>query len=448
MMLVQTTIMIASMLMGATLVWVPAASAFEITKVASPGGIKAWLVEDHKNPIITIKMTFLGGSSADPAGKPGLAYLTSGLLDEGAGDLDSAAFQKALANESISLSFNANTDSFSGSLTTLTETSKDAFRLLRLALNEPRFDAAPLERVRGQIMAGLKSRKQNPNRIASRVWWRSAFPDHPYGAPKRGTLASLLGITSDDLKGFTGRTFARDHLFIGVVGDITPERLASVLDEIFGTLPAAARVPEVPDINVTFTGETMIVERPIPQAVVFFGHRGINRDDADWYAATLLFETLAGGFGSRLTEEIREKRGLTYGISAYPLPLDHTALIVGGVSTVNERVVETIDLLKQIWAKFGAEGPTETEVRDAKDYVNGSYNLRFSNSGAIAGVITAIQRQDLGVDYIDRRTAIIEAIKIEDLKRIAKRLFRAEDLTFVVVGKPVGLEATQPAPDP
>jgi len=179
-----------------------------------------------------------------------------------------------------------------------------------------------------------------------------------------------------------------------------------------------------------------------------FGHRGIAREDPDWYAATLLFEVLAGGFGSRLTEEIREKRGLTYGISAYPLPLDHSALIVGGVSTVNDRVAETIDLLKSIWARFGAEGPTDKEIRDAKDYVNGSYNLRFSNSGAIADVLTAIQRQDLGVDYIDRRPAIIEAITAEDLKRVAKRLFRAEDLTFVVVGQPTGLTATRQAPDP
>jgi zinc protease len=427
--------------------WTPMASAFEITKVASPGGIKAWLVEDHKNPIITVKMTFLGGSSADPIGKAGLAYLASGLLDEGAGELDSAAFQKALADDSISLSFDARTDSFSGTLTTLTETSADAFRLLRLALTKPRFDDEPIARVRGQVMAGLRSREQNPNRIAGRAWWKAAFPDHPYGSPRRGTVTSLETITNEDLKGFTRRTLTRDNIFIGVVGDISPERLSRVLDEIFGTLPKATDARTIPDIQVNFTGETMIIERPVPQSVVVFGHRGIAREDPDWYAATLLFEVLAGGFGSRLTEEIREKRGLTYGISAYPLPLDHSALIVGGVSTVNERVVETIELLKQIWGKFGAEGPTSQEVRDAKDYVNGSYNLRFSNSGAIAGVLAAIQRQNLGIDYIERRAQIIASIKIEDLKRVAKRLFRAEDLTFVVVGKPAGLKATRAAPD-
>ena len=432
----------------AMVVWAPIVGAFEITKVTSPGGIKAWLVEDHKNPIITLRMTFLGGSSADPAGKKGLAYLASGLLDEGAGTLDSTAFQKALAEESISLSFDANTDSFSGGLTTLTETSEQAFNLLRLALTEARFDAEPMERIRGQILAGLRSRKENPNRIAGRVWWKAAFPGHPYGKPKRGTPESLASITPADLKGFTKRVFARDNLFIGVVGDITPDRLGAVLDEVFGALPETSSMPEIPDVEVDFSGDMMIVERPVPQSVVVFGHRGIAREDPDWYTATLLFEVLAGGFGSRLTEEIREKRGLTYGISAYPLPLDHSALIVGGVSTVNDRVAETIDLLKSIWARFGAEGPTDKEIRDAKDYVNGSYNLRFSNSGAIAGVLTGIQRQDLGVDYIERRPAIIEAITAEDLKRVAKRLFRAEDLTFVVVGQPTGVTATRTAPDP
>jgi zinc protease len=437
---------------GAALVllvaWAPLAHAFEITPVTSPGGIKAWLVEDHKNPIITVEMTFLGGSSGDPAGKPGVAYLASGMLDEGAGELDSTAFQKALAEDSISLSFDTNTDSFSGTVTTLTETSDQAFRLLRLALTEARFDAEPLERVRGQVMAGLRSRQQDPNRLAGRVWWKAAFPDHPYGMPRQGTLTSVPMITGDDLKNFTARTFARDRLFIGVVGDITPERLGTVLDEVFSALPAVSASPPVQDIEVTFTGDTMIVERPVPQSVVIFGHRGIARDDPDWYAATLLFEVLAGGFGSRLTEEIREKRGLTYGISAYPLPLDHSALIVGSVSTVNERVAETIGLLKEIWGRFGADGPTEKEVADAKDYVNGSYNLRFSNSGAIAGVLTAIQRENLGIDYIKRRHEIIEAIAIEDLKRVAKRLFRVEDLTFVVVGKPSGLKATRDAPEP
>jgi len=434
--------------LAAVIAWTPVAGAFEITKVTSPGGIKAWLVEDHKNPIITLRMTFLGGSSADPVGKKGLAYMASGLLDEGAGPLNSTAFQKALADDSISLSFDANTDGFSGGLTTLTETSDQAFRLLRLALTEPRFDAEPVERVRGQILAGLRSLKENPNRIAGRVWWKAAFPDHPYGEPRRGTSGSLSGMTAEDLKGFTSRVFAKDKLFIGVVGDITPDRLGTMLDEVFGTLPVTSGMPEIPEIQVGFTGDMMIVERPVPQSVVVFGHRGIAREDPDWYAATLLFEVLAGGFGSRLTEEIREKRGLTYGISAYPLPLDHSALIVGGVSTVNDRVAETIDLLKSIWARFGAEGPTDKEIRDAKDYVNGSYNLRFSNSGAIADVLTAIQRQDLGVDYIDRRPAIIEAITAEDLKRVAKRLFRAEDLTFVVVGQPTGLTATRQAPDP
>lgn len=437
-----------AVMLAALLLWSPIANAFEITPVTSPSGIKAWLVEDHKNPIITIQATFLGGASGDPAGKPGLANLASGLLDEGAGELDSTAFQKALADNSISLSFNSSTDSFSGALRTLTETSEAAFRLLRLALNEPRFDAAPLERVRGQVMAGLRSRKENPNRIAGRVWWKAAFPDHPYGAPRRGTLVSLPTITSADLQGFTKRTFARDQLYIGVVGDISPARLGQVLDQVFGSLPKASGAAPVPDVNLAFSGETMIVERPVPQSVVVFGHRGILRDDPDWYTATVLFEILSGGFGSRLTEELREKRGLTYGVSTYPIPLEHAGLIVGGVSTVNDRVAESIGLIKDIWARFGAEGPTAEEVRNAKDYVNGSYALRFSNSGAIAGVLTAIQRHDLGIDYIERRNGIIEAITMSDLKRVAKRLFQADELTFAVVGKPTGLVATRPAPDP
>jgi len=422
--------------------------ALEITPVKSPGGIEAWLVEDHKNPIITIRASFAGGSRTDPPGKPGLAYLVSGLLDEGAGNLDSPTFQKVLEENSISLSFNTRTDTFSTSLSTLTETSEKAFHLMRLAMTEPRFDAEPFARIRSQVIAGLRSRRENPKRIAGRVWWKAAFPDHPYGMARRGTEATLAQITKDDLQAYVKSQFVRQGLFIGVVGDITPERLSQVLDQVFGTLPLHSEAPTIKTTTPAAVGETMIVERPLPQSVVVFGHKGILRDDPDWCAATVLFEILAGGFGSRLTEEIREKRGLTYGVSAYPLPLDYVGLVVGSVSTMNARVRESINLVRQIWGEFGEHGPTDQEVRDAKAYINGSYGLRFTDSGTIAGLLTAVQRSKLGIDYINRRPDLIEAVSLEDLRRVAKRLFKVDELTFAIVGKPDGVYPTRPAPDP
>ncbi len=424
------------------------ACAFEIVPVVSPGGIAAWLVEDRKNPIVTIEANFAGGARTDPPGKAGLAYLASGLLDEGAGEMDSAAFRRALEDDSISLSFRARLDGFSVSLATLTETSENAFRLLRLALAEPRFDAEPLARVRGQVLAGLRARREDPDRIAGRVWWKAAFPEHPYGRPRRGRPETLARIGPDDLRAFAARAFARDRMFVGVVGDIGPERLGRVLDETFGALPESAAAPEIADAAPALAGAVLAVRRPVPQSVAVFGHRGMKRDDPDWYAGQILFEILAGGFGSRLTREIREKRGLTYGVYAYPLPLDRAGLVLGGVSTVNARMAETVRLVRETWRDFGENGPTEREVRDAKDYIAGSYPLRFTDSAAIAGTLAAVQRAGLGIGYIDRRADLIEAVGMDDLRRAARRLFRADELTFAIVGEPEGVAATHPAPDP
>ena len=428
------------------LVIVQSAEAFEIKKITSDRGIKAWLVEDHKNPLITVQISMNGGSSLDPENKDGLAYLVSGLLDEGAGLLDSKSFQSSLEENSISLSFNARTDNFSGTMSTLTETSDEAFRLLRLSLNSPRFDQDPMFRVTNQILAGLRASKENPNRIAGRLWWQLAFPKHAYGKQKKGNEETLELITQQDLKDFAKRTFAQDNLTVSVVGDITPERLSTVLDQVFGDLPLFSNINTLGDAELKNAGQTVIIERNIPQSVVIFGHKGIRRNDPDWYATTILFEILAGGFGSRLTEEIREKRGLTYGVSAYPLPLNNAGLIIGKISTVNERVGESIDLIKGIWRRFGEEGPTDQEMRDAKDYINGSFALRFTNSSSIATVLNALQRFELGSDYISRRPSLINQITLKDLKYVAKRIFNSADLTFSVVGMPKGIVSTMKAP--
>jgi zinc protease len=413
------TRLLAIVLTAMTLMASPLAPAFaiDIQRVVSPGGIEAWLVEDHKNPIVTLYAEFRGGEATDPAGKEGRANFVSGMLDEGAGDLDSRAFREAKESRSIRLSFDAGRDSFGASLSTLTEQSDEAFRLLRLALTEPRFDDEPLERVRAQILTGIRSRQEQPQTIASRVWWRTMFPDHPYGRPGEGTAESVAALGGDDLRGFVGQVIARDRVTIGVVGDITPDRLARALDEIFGALPASGVAPVIPEVTAAVAGELMLVEREVPQTVITFGHAGIKREDPDWYAATILMEVIGGGFGSRLTEEIREKRGLTYGVYAYSLPLDHTGIVAGGVSTRNDKAAESIRLVREIWAGLGAEGPTEKEVADAKTYINGSFPLRFTDSGTIARILASVQREKLGIDYLNRRSEIIDGVTMADLKR-------------------------------
>ena len=446
MMLKSKEIVALNVIMCLCFIFVPRASAFEIKEVTSTTGINAWLVEDHKNPLITMQFVMKGGSSADPKNKGGLAYLVSGLLDEGAGDMDSKSFQTFLEKNSISLSFNTRMDTFSGTLTTLTETKEEAFKSLALALTVPRFDEDPITRVKSQILASLRASKESPNKIAGRLWWQLAFPNHAYGRSKKGSTSSIENITREDMRQFVKRTFTKDNITISVVGDITPEELSNVLDEVFSDLPESFLGEKIRDGVIKNQGQTVIIEREIPQSVVIFGSNGIKRGDPDWYAASILFEILSGGFGSRLTEEIREKRGLTYGVSAYPLPLEKAGIIVGSVSTVNNRVAESIRLIKDIWQKFGDDGPTLEEMRNAKDYINGSFALRFTNSKSIAGVLNAVQRFDLGVDYLKSRSELINSVTLRELKRVAKRLFEANALTFAIVGQPKNVISTMRAP--
>ncbi|MEO3428329.1 pitrilysin family protein [Pelagibius sp. CAU 1746] len=423
------------------------ARAVEVQRVVSPGGIEAWLVEDHTNPIIALELAFLGGAALDPQGKVGLATMVSSLIDEGAGPLDSQAFQGELDNLSISLRFDAGLDSFSGSLATLTENRERAFELLRLALTEPRFDEEPVERIRSQLIARLSRDSEDPNTIASRTLRRLMFGEHPYARPVNGTETSIAAISAADLRGFVQRRFGRDRLFVGVVGDITPQDLGKVLDETFGALPEKASPFTLAEAQMANPGAVVVIDKPIPQSVVALGHQGIMRDDPDYYAAYVVNYILGGGgFSSRLVEEVREKRGLAYSVYAYLAPLDHGSIVAGGTATQNARVGESLDLIRQEWARMAAEGPTAEELDDAKRYLTGSFPLRFDSSDNIAGMLVGMQMEDLGIDYLEKRNGYIEAVTLDDARRVAKRIYRPDELSVVVVGAPEGITPTQEAP--
>jgi zinc protease len=416
-------------------------SAIEIQRVVSAGGIEAWLIEDHTNPIIAVNFAFRGGSALDPVGKEGLADMVSGLLDEGAGPLDSMAFQSKLEDLAITLRFEAGRDTFGGRLATLTENRDDAFDLLRLALTEPRFDAEPVERIRGQILANLRRQTEDPDTLARQALFASLFPDHPYGRRLDGTEDSINAITAEDLRGFAARRLALDNLVIGVVGDISPGDLARALDQAFGRLPGHA-APWRLERATPRTGDAVaVVRKAFPQSAIVFAQRGLMRDDPDYYAAYVLNHILGGGgFTSRLYAEVRDKRGLAYSVYSALVPMDFAGLMLGAAGTRNDRAAETVKVIQDQWRRMAADGPTAEELDDAKLYLTGSFPLQFSSSERISGILVAIQLDDLGIDYLDRRNAMIEAVTLEDARRVARTLLDPAGLGFVVVGQPAGIE--------
>ncbi|MCR8826903.1 M16 family metallopeptidase [Pseudosulfitobacter koreensis] len=433
-------------MMMAVVLALPARADVEITEVVSPGGITAWLVEEPSIPFTAMELRFRGGASLDAPGKRGATNLMTGLLEEGAADMDARAFARALEGLAASFSYDVGDDALAVSARFLTENRDAAVELLRASLLEPAFDPEAVERVRQQVLTGLLSDEKNPEELAARAFDKLAYGDHPYGTSYTGTVDSVSALTRDDLVAAHDAVLAKDRLYVGVVGDITPEELGPLLDELLGDLPeVGAPLPEMAEVDIP--GGVTVIDFETPQSVALFGQPGMAQKDPDFFAATVLNQVLGGGsFESRLMNEVREKRGLTYGVYSYLVPRDYAATYMGRVASANDRIEEAIAVIRDEWAKAASEGVTEDELRDAKTYLTGAYPLRFDGNAPIARIMVGMQMLGLPIDYIATRNEMVEAVTMDDVKRVADELLDPDGLHFVVVGQPEGLE-TGPLPE-
>jgi zinc protease len=417
------------------------AQAMKIEEVKSPGGITAWLVETHGVPLIAVRFAFDGGGSAqDPEGREGVANFLASMLDEGAGDLGAKAFQERMEELAMRMSFEDGRDAFYGTFATLTENRDAAAKLLALAIGKPRFDEEAVERMRKQHLANLAFAARDPTRVATEQWMALAFAGHPYGRPANGTPKSVAATTRADLAAFHGRVFAKDRLRVVVVGDIDAATLGGMLDTVFGALPARARLSPVPKTEPKAAQKLKVVDMNVPQSVVRFGLPAMPRDDKDFIAAFVLNTILGGGsFTSRLYQEVREKRGLAYGVNTSLIPMRSASMFFGGVATKNEAVGQSLDVVRAELKRIATDGPSEKELADTKAYLTGSFALRFDTNANIANQLLWMNVEGLGRGYVDTRNARIEAVSIDDVRRVAKRLFEGRDLMVTVVGRPKGL---------
>ncbi len=421
-------------------IYVLPAEAIEIKEVKSKTGITAWLVEDHTNPLIAMQFSFTGGAANDPAGKEGTADFITAMMDEGAGDLDSAAFQARRDDLAMKMSFDANFDQFEGSFQTLTDKRDESFALLKLALTKPHFAQDSLERVRDQLLVAARRKEEEPDTISSQAWMVKAFDGHPYSRQSEGTVKSIATITGDDLHAMHKALFSRKGLKVAVVGDVDPATLVRLLDDTFGELPDTDPPTAPPMIHVADKPATEVIARDIPQSIITFGTDGMLRRDPDFIPAYVASFILGGGgFGSRLTEEVREKRGLTYGVSIGLYPFDHAGLVFGQLGTRNEKAGEALAVVKDTMKRFAEEGPTASELADTKTYLTGSYALRFDSNSKIASQLLAIQQDDLGIDYVNRRNDMIDQVTLDQVKVQGRRISQPDKLIVTVVGKPEGI---------
>lgn len=409
------------------------ARAMDIEEVRSPGGVTAWLVEDYTVPIVTIRFAFKGGSTQDPVGKEGIANLLTGLFDEGAGDMDSEAFQLRLDDVGLEMSFSAGRDAIYGSARMLASARAEALPLLELALTRPRFDAAPIDRIRSQVLSGIEARARDPETAAQLAWSRALYGDHPYARRDEGTPESLASITAADLKAFHGRMLARDNLVVGVVGAIDAAELGQVLDRLFGSLPEKADLIPVAQAEPKL-GQEIRIDYDLPQTRIQLAYPGLKRNDPAFFAAYLMNHVLGGGtFSSRLFREVREVRGLAYSVGSSLVNNEYSEGLVIATATRSDRAAESLAIIRAEAARMAKDGPTPEELADAKKYIVGAYAIaNLTSSSAIANTLVGIQMDNLGIDYIDRRAALIEGVTLDQARDAARRLLTADPAVMIL----------------
>lgn len=431
-------------ILGLVLIFVAslAVADVKIKEVTSPGGFNAWLVENPSIPFVALELRFKGGASLDQDGKRGATNLMTGLLEEGSGDLDARAFQRALEDQAASISYDVSDDTVSISARFLTETKADVLPLLKDSITSPRFDEDAIERVRAQVLSGIKGDATDPDAIVGREFSALVFGDHPYGTVEQGTIDSVSALTRDDLLAAHQAVIAQDRVFVSAVGDITEAQLAALLDDLLGDLPASGlTLPGDADINLP--GGVQVVDYDTPQSTAIFAQPGIPRDHPDYFPVFVLNHIVGGGgFESYLMNEVRAKRGLTYGVYSYLAEKDGSDLWMGSVASANDRVAEAITVIREIWQDISDGGLTQEQLDDAKTYLTGAYPLRFDSNRRIANITAAMQVSDIPIDYIATRNDRVNAVTLEDLNRVAKEWMDPNALTFVVVGQPEDLPST------
>jgi zinc protease len=422
--------------------------AAEIQEVESRGGIKAWLIEDHKLPLVAMSFAFRGGVEQDPPAKQGLAQLTMSLLTEGAGPYDAAAFQQELAGHSISLGFGAGRDALEGRLKMLSADKDRGFELLHLALSKPHFDPEDLDRLKSIQLAALKGQLGSPDWQARYALFRHIFGNHPYGERRLGSIKTLSGLTREDVRDFAADHLARGNLVIAVAGDMTPHELAVTLDRVFGDLPLRVRQHGIGEVEWPRDTRTILVPREGTQTELLFALPGPKRDDSGWYAAEIANYILGGGgFSSRLMQDVRESRGLTYGITTTLVPMEHGGIIIGEASTDNPKTGEAWSTALATMRRFYDDGVTDKDIAGAKDYLTGSLPLLMTSTDQIAALLVQIQLDRLGIDYLERRNKLIRNVTADDVSDAIHRWFNPNKLSLGMAGSPQGVmpDVTQPA---
>jgi len=413
-------------------------AAVPIQHWQTESGVRIYFVEAHNLPMLDVRVAFAAGSVFDPDGKMGVASLTAGLLEMGAGDMDESAVAERLADVGARLSSSAGLDQASVSLRTLSASKyrQPALSVLQQVLQAPRFEEDVVKRERDRSIAGLKDALTRPRTLASRAFWRALYPQHPYG--RQNSVEALSSISRDDLLNFYKQHYYAANAVVTMVGDITRGEAETIVYQLTGNLPtepsgkATSKLPDPPgDASV----EEVLIEHPAKQAHILLGLPTIAKGSPDYYALLVgNYVFGGGGFVSRLMKEVREKRGLVYSIYSYFSTLRQAGPFRIGLQTRKSQAQQALSIVRAELNKFIAHGPSANELKTAKANIVGSFPLGLDSNAKLLRNVATIGFYGLPLNYLDTFQAEVQAVSAEQVRQAFARYVKPQAMATVIVG--------------
>ncbi len=399
-------------------------------------GVRVLFVETNQLPMVDIQVVFDAGSARD-GDMPGVANLTSDLLNEGAGGL--TADQIADRFEGVGAQFNASADRDTATVSLRSLTDEDllgpAVETLTQVLQSPSFPKAAFERERKRMLVALQQEQESPGDIANNKFYAVLYGNHPYASDPTGTPEALKAMTRDDVAAFQHRYYVADNALVVIVGDLSKDRAQRLADTLMDKLPKGQHAAPLPPAPPLEKSQTVMVPHTSTQTHVLSGEVGITRKDPQFFALYVGNHVLGGnGLVSRLAEEIREKRGLSYSTYSYFLPLAAKGPFIIGLQTRNKEVKQAIDVMNQTLTKYVADGPTAEELKEAKQNITGGFPLRIDSNRKIADYLALIGFYDLPLDYLNTFNKHVEQVTVADIRTAFKQHVHPDKRLTVVVG--------------
>jgi zinc protease len=413
-----------------------AQAALAIQHWQTPQGARVFFVESHELPMLDVAVDFSAGSARDPAGKAGLARLTHGLLDQGAGGLSDTAIAHRLADVGAVLSGRFDRDRAGVTLRTLSSAAeKDkALDVFARVLQRPDFPQAVVKREKQRLISSIREAEADPGEVASKAFYRALYGGHPYAHDEAGDPAAIARLTRGDLQAFYRTHYSVPNVVISLMGDVTRAEAEAIAVRLTVGLSRAAALPALPKPVPTAASDTRIAH-PSTQSHVLMGTVGMARNDPDFFPLFVGNYVLGGGgFDSQLMREVRDKRGYAYSVYSYFLPMREAGPFQLGLQTKLEQTDDALNVAQATLRQFIADGPTEAELTQAKSNLIGGFPLRIDSNRKILDYLSLIGFYNLPLDYLDTWIDQVNAVDVATVKQVFARRIDPDRLVTVVVG--------------